>query len=157
MSSELHGRNMRCYFERALCCLRHHAEVWLAYSRFEQAQPIDTDESAAGAHDNIKISKAILMEGIECNSHVAILRVALAELEEASGNTMAARETLRSAFRDIPSAFTFSVLQRHIRRLDGKLQARKFFSDTMSARLDGALNFEVLTEAIFSGKLLTDS
>lgn len=142
LSSELHVKNVRCLFEQALCCLRHHAEVWLAYSKFELGQSA-ADPMAGGLQDNVKFSKTVLSEGIECNPQLTLLRVALAELEESSGNISAARDALRAAFVDIPNAFTFSVLQKFIRRFDGKTAARKFFSETMSARLDGLLNFEV--------------
>lgn len=149
LSPDLQRNSMRCLFERALCCHRHHPEVWLTFSRFELNQTYESDSSnnlvqvASFDGDAKKMCKSILMEGVECNTGVAILRIALAELEESSGNAGGAREILRQLFADAPSAFTFSVLQRHIRRLDGRTAARRLFSDTMSARLDGTLNYEV--------------
>lgn len=145
LTPELHVANVRCLFERALCCHRHHAEVWMAYSRFELEQPQITEATTAGLpSDSLKQAKAVLKEGIKCNAQMSILRIALAELEEATGGVAAAREVLRQAFLETPNAFTFSVLQRHIRRVGGKTEARKFFSETMAARLDGVLNYEVL-------------
>lgn len=142
---ELHAINMRCIYGRALCCHRHNAEVWLSYARYESqlVNLWDGSSSTGTSPEATKRSKALLQEAIECNSGVSILRIALAELEETNSNPTVARETLRSAFVENPNPFTFSVLQRHIRRLEGKTAARLFFSETMPARLDGILNFEV--------------
>ena len=46
-------------------------------------------------------------------------RIALAELEEVSGNLVAAKRALHSSFDNIPSGFTFSLLQRFVRRIEG--------------------------------------
>jgi hypothetical protein len=143
--AELHYANMRCVFERALCCHRHNAEVWLSFAQYENKLRAVSAEDAAPdtPADAARRAKAVLQEGADCNAGVAVLRVALAELEEGCGRAAAARDALRMAYTEIPNPFTFSVLQRHIRRLDGKTAARSFFSESMPARLDGVLNYEV--------------
>lgn len=88
-------------------------------------------------------AKAVLREALDCNAQVASLRIALAELEEEGGDVDAAKDTLRAAFAAMPSGFTFSVMQRLVRRTEGIVAARKCFSDTMSLRCDGSLDHEV--------------
>jgi hypothetical protein len=140
---------IRAVFDRALCCHRHHPEVWLSLARFElNAGPTSTSDStssktAGSDGGNILEAKSVLREALGCNPHVACLRVALAELEEECGDLEAAKETLRAAFAAMPSGFTFSVLQRFVRRTEGIVAARKCFSDTISLRCDGTLDHEV--------------
>ena len=143
LSSELHTQDMRCIFERALCCYRHNAEVWLSYARYEYSPKPVLGSVLSGSLEAENLSKSIIREGIECNTGVFVLRAALAELEEVCGNLAAARDVLRQSYADIPNPFVFSVLQRHVRRLDGIIPARSLFSDTMCARLEGILNYEV--------------
>jgi tetratricopeptide (TPR) repeat protein len=136
---------MRAIFDRVLCCHRHHPEVWLSLARFELSAASDATPAGATKQDagSTGEAKAILREALGCNPQVASLRVALAELEEESGDLEAAKDTLRTAFNAMPSGFTFSVLQRLVRRTEGIVAARRCFSDTMSLRCDGSLDHEV--------------
>ena len=67
----------------------------------------------------------------------------MAEFEEQHNSIDAAYEVLKSAFDRVPSAFTFALLQRVTRRRDGKVAARRLFSETLSMRKDGVLGCEV--------------
>jgi hypothetical protein len=79
---------------------------------------------------------------------VALLRLAYAELEEKLGNLDLANDILRGCFQAIPAGFTFSVLQRFVRRREGVTAARKLFSETLPLRQDKALAFEVESSII---------
>jgi hypothetical protein len=72
-----------------------------------------------------------------------MLWLELSELEERFNGVDAAAEVLRNAFDQIPSAFSFALLQRVIRRRDGKSAARKVFAETIALRHEGVLGFEV--------------
>jgi hypothetical protein len=124
--------SVRMIFDQCLCCLMYHPEVWLSYSRFEAQQNAGIIEA-----------RTILRDSISIIPKASFLRIALAELEEQQGNFDAAREVLRSAFQSLPSGFTFSVLQRFIRRRDGMHAARKCFSETAQLRRDKKLGSEV--------------
>lgn len=67
----------------------------------------------------------------------------MAEFEEQHSSIDNATNVLRTAFETVPCAFTFAALQRLIRRKDGKIAARKLFSETMAMRADGTLGYDV--------------
>ena len=96
--------------------------------------------------DGIVEARNVYAEAINIIPDVVSLRLALAELEESNGNTESSKIVLRTAFERIPCAFTFSALQRFIRRRDGVTAGRKLFSDTLAVRKDPtkeALGLEV--------------
>lgn len=122
-------------FDQALAAFRFHAEVWLSYAQYELGQQ----------PPRVAEARAILKEAIDLIPNVSFLRIALAELEEVHGGADAARDLLRTSFEKLPSALTFSVYQRFIRRTDGMNAARKLFSETFSLRADKTLGTEVRT------------
>lgn len=122
---------IRMIYEQCLSCFTRHPEVWISFANFEF--------EASG----IMAARAIYREAVEMAPKSALLRLAHAEVEEKHGNYELAEELIRGAFINIPSGFTFSVLQRYIRRRDGKLPARKVFSDTLGLRQEKNLAFEV--------------
>ena len=134
LSSEQHDSLMMLIFEQSLCCLLHHPEVWMTYAKFRQ--------QTSGANE----ARVVYREAIEIIPDVVALRLALAELEEGEGSREASRNILRAAFEKIPCAFTFSALQRFVRRTEGMSAARKLFSTTLPTRMDPskeALGLEV--------------
>ena len=92
---------VRMVYEQCLCCFRFNPEVWISASQFEQhalqrrAEAAGSGTSAAAALDNtvtpemqeqaVNYARTVLVEGIEANPGVALLRCALAELEEGAG------------------------------------------------------------------------
>lgn len=119
----------RLVFQQCLTCFLHHAEVWLAFARFEQ----QIESGAPGS--TFGVTRGLLLEAIEANPSVSLLRIALAELEESSGGTDVAKEVLRDMFQSMPSGFTFSLYQRFVRRTLGLQAARRLFSETAALRL----------------------
>ena len=117
---------MRLVFEQCLCCLLHHSEVWMTFAKFQQQVGGTTD------------ARSVYKEAIEIVPDVVSLRLALAELEESHGSKESSKAVLKMAYERIPCAFTFSALQRFIRRREGITAARKLFSDTLSIRRDPA-------------------
>ena len=131
---------MKFIFGQCLCCLLHHTEVWMTYAKFRQTT------------DGIVDARNIYMEAIEIIPDVVSLRLALAELEESNGNDESSKIVLKIAYERIPCAFTFSALQRFIRRRDGVTAARKLFSDTLAIRKNPtkeALGLEVMSVYLF--------
>ena len=131
---------MKFIFGQCLCCLLHHTEVWMTYAKFRQTT------------DGIVDARNIYVEAIEIIPDVVSLRLALAELEESNGNDESSKIVLKIAYERIPCAFTFSALQRFIRRRDGVTAARKLFSDTLAIRKNPtkeALGLEVMSVYLF--------
>jgi hypothetical protein len=138
-------------FERALCCLRYHPEVWIAYARYELGPAVVTESTLvtnisqnSAIDSNIATAKTILREAIECNSGIVSLRLVLAELVESLADTDACRDILKQALVDIPCSLTFALYQRFVRRINGVVAARRVFSDTLPQRIDGIFNYEVI-------------
>ena len=128
---------MKSVFEQCLCCLLHHSEVWMSFARF-------TLQVSGGYIE----ARTLYREAIEIIPDVVSLRLALAELEESQGSKESSKIVLKTAFEKIPCAYTFSALQRFIRRKDGITAARKLYSDTLSVRRDPtkeSLGLEVCT------------
>ena len=96
----------------------------MTYAKFQQ--------ETGGTED----ARSVYKGAIEIIPDVVSLRLALAELEESHGSKEASKYVLNSAFSRIPSAFTFSALQRFVRRTEGMSAARKLFSDTLPVRRD---------------------
>ena len=117
-------------FDRFISCFYHHPEAWIMFSKYQH--------HFKGIEDAVNTLK----EGIVVIPDVPTLWLELAELEETSGEIDNAQETLRSCFEQIPSSFTFSILQKFIRRKEGKVSARKLFSDTIILREKGVLGLE---------------
>lgn len=133
LPSESLKEAMQMVYEQCLCCMRFHPEVWLSLAKFK----------IQGGRSCIDDARLVFEEAIETLPNVAFLRVAYSELEEHYGSNDKARDILAAAFAQLPSGLTFSVLQRFIRRRDGIVAARKFFSDTLPMRLDKKLGYEV--------------
>ena len=134
LGTDQHNSLMNFVFEQCLCSLMHHTEVWMTYAKFRQTI------------DGIVEARNVYSEAINIIPDVVSLRLALAELEECNGNTESTKIVLRTAFERIPCAFTFSALQRFIRRREGVTAGRKLFSDTLAVRKDPskeALGLEV--------------
>ena len=133
---EFHNKMMKMIFEQCLCCLLHHPEIWMTYAKFQQV--------VSGAND----ARNVYKEAIDVIPEVVSLRLALAELEESLGNKVASKVVLKTALEKIPCAFTFSALQKFVRRTEGIIAARKLFSDTLPVRQDASrelLGLEVRT------------
>lgn len=96
---------VRMVYEQCLCCFRFNPEVWISASQFEQhalqrrAEAAGSGTSAAAALDTmattpemheqaVTYARNVLVEGIEANPGVALLRCALAELEEGAGGLL---------------------------------------------------------------------
>ena len=126
-----HKDMMLLVYDQCLCCLRHHPEVWLGLARYQL--------KASGVSE----ARIVYKEAIEVIPTVYMLRLALAELEECQGNIDSARDILRLAFQQLPSAWSFSIYQRFVRRHDGLTSARRCFSDTFPLRVDKSLGYEV--------------
>jgi len=118
-------------FDRFLACFFLHPEAWMMLSRCEL-----TFFSAVNARNALK-------EAILVIPNTPTLWLALSELEEKNGDVESAADILRLCFEQIPNSFTFSLLQKFIRRRDGKVAARKLFSDTILLRDEGVLGLEV--------------
>ena len=86
------------------------------------------------SHKGYAEAKSIYLSAIESNPKVALLRLALAELEERNGHVGLAETTLQECFDKIPSGLTFSSYQLFLRRQKGVASARKAFSDTLDLR-----------------------
>lgn len=124
LNTDQHNTMMKLVFEQCLCCMLHHPEVWMTYARFQQQLGGVTE------------ARRVYREAIETVPEVVSLRLALAELEECQGSKDMSRMILKTAFDKIPCGFSFSALQRYIRRRDGISGARKLFSDTIVIRKD---------------------
>ena len=155
MDPETQRKSMRCTYERALCCLRHHPEIWTAYAKYELGPAVPLMSTGARVDkaapsratpstiEPSRIAKSILKEGIECNKNSCLLRFALAELEEEMGCMDDVLVTLREAVSEIPCGLTFSVYERFVRRTQGITSARRCLSETIELRADGSFNHEV--------------
>lgn len=129
-------------YSRCLCCFRFHPEVWLSFAQLEFNEFGSANES-----------RIILLQAVEAMPEVAVLRIALAEYEERLGGEAvhgsaaqglsSARGILKTAFDNLPSAYTFSVYQRFIRRCDGKQAARRVFTDTFRLRQERRLGLDI--------------
>lgn len=90
---------VRMVYEQCLCCFRFNPEVWISAAHFEQ-DPSQRRESSSGlsaqagsapletaeVHEAMQNSaRAVLIEAIDANPGVTLLRCALAELEEGAG------------------------------------------------------------------------
>ena len=137
MEPALHKQLMTLVFEQCLCCFRHHPEVWLSYCKYTRSYLKELH------HANVLILRGMYREAIGTIPYCALLRIAWAEMEEEAGNMEISRDILRVCYEFVPSALTFSVLQRHIRRKEGKTAARKCFSETLPLRLERKLPIEV--------------
>lgn len=113
---------VRMIYDQCLCCFLYNPEVWLSLAKFVES------------HKGYTEAKAIYTSAIQSNPNVALLRLALAELEERNGHVAVAEQALLECFERIPSGFTFSVYQLFLRRQKGVAAARKAFSDTLDLR-----------------------
>jgi tetratricopeptide (TPR) repeat protein len=129
-------------YEQCLSCFTRHPEIWISFANYELEV------------SGILAARAIYHEAIDMIPKSALLRFAYAEIEEKQGNYDQAEQVIRAAFTNIPSGFTFSVLQRYIRRRDGKQAARKLFSDTYVLRQDKNLAFEVRAIAAMRSQVM---
>lgn len=114
---------MQMIYEQFLCCFRHHTEAWMSYINFVCSFSGDVNY------------RELYKEAMSANPTTALLRVAAAEKEELMGDIEAAKGILSQAYEEIPSGFTFSILQRLVRRTEGVKAARKLFSDSYPTRL----------------------
>lgn len=126
LDDEGHQSHMIMIFDQSLCVLQHFAEIWLSYSDY--LSKIKGADSA----------KTLLQEAVVILPQVASISIAIAELDEREGQIDAARTILNQLFTSQPSAFSFSVLQRFIRRVDGIDAARKLFESTHTARMNAS-------------------
>jgi hypothetical protein len=108
-------------YNQCLCCFRFHSEIWICFSNFEK----NYDPSEA---------KKILNEGIEVNQNNLFLRVTLSEVDEALNKLDDAKKTLELAYENQRNGYSFSILQKFIRRYFGIIAARKLFSETAFVR-----------------------
>ena len=137
MDAALHRQLMTLVFEQCLCCFRLHPEVWLSFCRYTRAQLKDL------SHANVLVLRKMYIKAVSIIPHCALLRIAWSEMEEEAGNMEVSRDILKQCYELVPSPLTFSVLQRHIRRKDGKTAARKCFSETLPLRVERKLPIEV--------------
>ena len=130
-------------YRRCLCCFRFHPEVWLSFAQLEYNEFGSASEA-----------RAILLQAVDAMPEVAVLRIALAEFEERLGaeavqggsaaqGLLSARNVLKTAFDTLPSAYTFSVFQRFVRRCEGLQAARRVFTDTWRLRQDRRLGLDI--------------
>lgn len=140
--AQLHGA-VRLAYDQCLCCFRLHPEVWISLARFELAQ------SYRAQSDSVPEGRAVYQRAVVCNPRASLLRLGLSELEEGPGDDPVAAETaLREAFQQIPCGFTFALYQRFVRRVKGRLAARRLFSETAALRGgDEKLSLEVSAAA----------
>jgi tetratricopeptide (TPR) repeat protein len=117
-------------FDRFLTCFYFHPEAWIMLSQCQLQFFTSTD------------ARNTLKESILVIPNVPTLWLNLAELEESDGDVESAEDILRLCFEQVPSSFTFAIFQKFIRRKDGKVAARKFFSDTVLLREEGVLGLE---------------
>jgi hypothetical protein len=117
--------NLDMLFDRFLSCFSLHPEAWLMFARY-QLQYHGAEEA-----------RSTLKEAILVIPQVPTLWLELAEFEEKCGDVDSALGVLRLCFEQNPSAFSFSLLQRFVRRKEGKTAARKLFSDTLVLREGG--------------------
>jgi hypothetical protein len=117
-------------FDRFLCCFLFHPEAWIMYSKYRLL------------YYGIVEARNTMKEAVLIIPKVPCLWLAFSELEEKNGDVDSAVDILRTNFEQNPSAFTFMLLQKLIRRKDGKIAARKLFSDTIILRNDGILGLE---------------
>lgn len=138
--AQLHSA-VRLVYDQCLCCFRLHSEVWISLARLEMTQ-----NYRAQSHSVIEC-RAVYWRAVACNPRSALLRLGLSELEEGPGDDPTAAETaLREAFQQIPCGFTFALYQRFVRRIKGRLAARRLFSETAALRGgDEKLSLEVRT------------
>jgi hypothetical protein len=123
-------KHMLMVFDQALCTMRFYPEVWLGVAQFVASG--EEVGSVAEARD-------LLAEACRIIPTCSLLCVAAAELEEREGNIDETRIILKNMFKSQPSAFSFAVLQRFVRRVDGLKAARQLFTSTAAARKDTAL------------------
>lgn len=92
---------VRMVYEQCLCCFRFNPEVWISAAHFEQDPSQRRAESSSGlsaaqagtapmesaeAHEAMQNgARAVLIEAVDANPGVTLLRCALAELEEGAG------------------------------------------------------------------------
>lgn len=129
------GEVLQMVYEQCLCCLRFHPEIWLSLAKFKIKE--------GGGLKGMAAARKVMNEAVTVLPGVALLRVAYAEFEEQWGSPDTARKILDEAFTQLPCGLLFAVKQRFIRRRDGIVAARQFFSDTLPMRLDKKLGYEV--------------
>lgn len=122
LNSQLLYDMVRLVYDQCLCCFLYNPEVWLSLAKFVES------------HRGYAEARAIYQSAIQSNPSVALLRIALAELEERNGNVAVAEKELQECFEKVPSGLTFSVYQLFLRRQKGVAAARKAFSDTLELR-----------------------
>eukprot|EP01039_Chlorochromonas_danica_P004320 gene4320-4741_t len=136
---------VRMVFQQCLNCFYHHEEVWLAFARFEQSQvsqaPLEgkvqqqQQQVVEEEEEGVGKARALLRQAITAVPQAALLRIALADLEEESNRVEVAKEVLQEMFERLPGGFTFSLYQRLVRRSLGVSAARRLFSETAPLRL----------------------
>jgi len=131
------GEVLQMVYDQCLCCLRFHPEIWLSLAKFKIKE--------GGGLKGMAAARTVMNEAISVLPGVALLRVAYSEFEEQWGSPDTARKILDEAFAQLPCGLLFAVKQRFIRRRDGIVAARQFFSDTLPMRLDKKLGYEVRT------------
>lgn len=110
--------------------------------QFMEKRP-KTSAKAKDLSYNLDMTRSIYLEAMEVIPNSTALRIAYAEMEEVYGSLDTSRSTLRTAFERLTSELTFTVLQRFIRRHDGLLAARKFFSETQVLRSHRRIGFGI--------------
>lgn len=138
---------VRMVYEQCLACFRFNPEVWISAAHFEQDPAQRRTESGAGGSSGasgvetveaqeaaVDSARVVLIDAIDANPGVTLLRCSLAELEEGAGKLEAAKEVLRVTFEQNPSGFSFALFQRFIRRNLGITAGRRLFSETQAMR-----------------------
>ena len=120
-------------YEQCLCCFRYNAEVWLSYAKYKN------DHKLGGGDE----ARVVYKQGLEAIPGSILLRIAFAEAEEVQGNIESASQVYRDAFDQLPCGFSFSVRQKFIRRQDGLVASRAFFSSTFSIRSEKKVGYEI--------------
>jgi hypothetical protein len=158
LGDEQHRQYLRLVYDKCLCCFRLHPEVWLSMARYELTIPNGVVQARAVLKEALTTLPQVPSSSLHSLTHFSpsltpqstILWLELSELEERFNGVDAAAEVLRNAFDQVPSAFSFALLQRVIRRRDGKSAARKVFAETIALRHEGVLGFEVRDSLSFS-------
>lgn len=112
LAPDIYRNMMEMVFDQCLCCFLYHPEVWICLAKFTAGYP--------------EVS-AVYKNAIDIIPNSAYLRIALAEHEEINNKLNDAKETLKVAFEKLPSAVTFSVYQKFVRRHESIDAARKLF------------------------------
>ncbi len=112
LTPDIHRNMMLMLFDQCLCCFLFHPEVWISLAKFTTGY---TEISA------------VYKSAIEIIPNSVYLRIALSEHEEINNKLNDAKETLKVAFEKMPSAVTFSVYQKFVRRHESIDAARKLF------------------------------